>query len=82
MRESDAKKLLLEKDKSINLLAHIGSVLGWDYETILPKEASDERCEQLGLISELHHVEATAAPLREAVETLKGAKELMKLKKH
>lgn len=76
MTERQALDLLKSEDRNLAVLSHIEAALGWDYETILPKEAAEERCEQLGMIAGLRQKEATAPALREAVETLKDAKDL------
>ena len=46
-------KRLVELDREIGLLGHIGSLLGWDQETYMPPKAVEERSEQVALIEAL-----------------------------
>jgi carboxypeptidase Taq len=51
-------KRLVELDRQRTLFSHIGALLGWDQETYMPKNAIEERSEQLALIAELAHEKA------------------------
>lgn len=73
MTDKEALEYLRSRDREITLINHTSAVLGWDYETILPPKAVEERCEQLGTLSALAHRMSTEEKLREAVATLKDA---------
>ena len=49
-------------------LRSIGSLVGWDQETYMPRAAADARSDQLALLAELGHARATAPELGELIE--------------
>jgi carboxypeptidase Taq len=51
---------LKEIGKELTLLAHTGSLLGWDQETYMPSSALEERGEQLALLQGIEHDKLTA----------------------
>lgn len=67
MTNKEALSYLKEKDHYLSLLMHIGAVLNWDTETVMPEKAIYERAEQLSLISGLAHDAETDPKLEEAV---------------
>jgi carboxypeptidase Taq len=63
-------KRLVELDREIGLLGHIGSLLGWDQETYMPPKAVEERSEQVALIEALAHERAIAPEIDELLGAL------------
>ena len=55
----------------INNLSQIRSLLDWDQQVNLPVAGSEERSDQIGLISEYHHRLSTADELGNLLEELK-----------
>ncbi|HOX30714.1 MAG TPA: carboxypeptidase M32 [Spirochaetales bacterium] len=51
---------LVELDREVKLLAHMGAVLGWDQETYMPPMAIGERAEQIAYLEGLAHEKAVS----------------------
>lgn len=51
---------LIELDREVHIIAHIGALLGWDQETFMPQGAIEERAAQLALVEGLAHEKATS----------------------
>lgn len=67
MTNKEALSYLKEKDHYLSVLMHIGAVLNWDTETIMPEKAIEERAEQFSLLTGLGHDAETDPKLEEAV---------------
>ncbi|MBL8968599.1 MAG: carboxypeptidase M32, partial [Spirochaetaceae bacterium] len=61
---------LVELDREYTLVAHIGSVLGWDQETYMPPKAIEERAEQLALLEGLAHEKLADPAIGRLLEAL------------
>lgn len=61
---------LISIDREINLLNHIGALLGWDQETYMPPKAITERSEQLALVESLVHERFTRPEIAELLAAL------------
>ncbi|MDA3852343.1 MAG: carboxypeptidase M32 [Spirochaetaceae bacterium] len=72
--ENEVINKILEKDKEINLLGSIQSLLAWDQECLMPSDAVQWRSEQMGFISGFVHKKATEKSLGELVDKLKDEK--------
>ncbi|MCX8014237.1 MAG: carboxypeptidase M32, partial [Rectinema sp.] len=67
---------LIELDREHTLIAHIGSLLGWDQETYMPPRAIEERSSQLALIEGLAHQKATNPEIGELLASLESKSDL------
>jgi carboxypeptidase Taq len=63
-------KRLIELDREIALLGHIGALLGWDQETYMPPRAVEERSEQIALVEALAHERAVAPEIGDLLAAL------------
>lgn len=61
---------LLSHSKTIALLKAAESLLFWDQDTYMPKEAVEARSEQIQLINSLIHKEETSDSFKDALESL------------
>jgi carboxypeptidase Taq len=61
---------LIELDREVALLVHIGAILGWDQVTYMPAKAVGERSEQLAYIEGLAHDKLVAAEVGDLLEAL------------
>ena len=69
-KESDLD-LMKKIQKDIFLLGWTRALLYWDLETYMPKNASEERSEQLALLDSMIHEKATSQELFNVLERLK-----------
>lgn len=51
---------LVERVREASLVGSVGSVLGWDQETMMPEGGVEFRSRQLALLARLHHERSTA----------------------
>lgn len=75
MTSRDALELLKAEDRKLVALKHAISVLEWDFETGSPEKASDERAEQMSLLSVMYHDEVVSdrfASIVDAIEDTEG----------
>ena len=63
--------------KEVAVLQGISSLLGWDLQTYMPKDAALNRANQLALVSKGIHEKITSKELRESIDEL--SKEVDKL---
>jgi len=68
-----AYRLLLSELKEISLLSSVGSVLGWDERTQLPRRAASTRADQLSMMAKLIHQRFTAPKIGEWLSQLEGS---------
>ena len=61
---------LIEIDRELGLLGHIGALLGWDQETYMPTKAVDERSEQIALVETLAHEKAVSPEIGDLLAAL------------
>lgn len=69
---SPAAQTLVADLKRANVVASVQALLGWDEQVFLPAEAAARRGEQLALLAELHHREATNPRIGEALAALEA----------
>lgn len=58
--------------KRLHTLGTVSGLLGWDEQVNLPPESADQRAEQMALLAELSHAEASAPRLGELLRELEG----------
>jgi carboxypeptidase Taq len=63
-------KRLIELDREIALLGHIGALLGWDQETYMPSKAVEERADQIALVEGLAHERVVATEMGDLLAAL------------
>jgi carboxypeptidase Taq len=61
---------LVEIDREIGLLTHIGALLDWDLQAYMPPKAGDERAEQAALVQTLAHERLTRPEIGELLAAL------------
>ena len=61
---------LIELDREIALLGHVGALLGWDQETYMPPKAIGERSEQIALVQALAHERAVSGEIGDLLSAL------------
>jgi carboxypeptidase Taq len=61
---------LIELDREIVLLGHVGALLGWDQETYMPPKAIGERAEQTALVQALAHDRAVSGEMGDLLAAL------------
>ena len=71
-KQQKAYDRLLEIDKKITMIGHIGAVLEYDFETVMSKMGGDERSRQMAFLSSMVHEMSTSKELGECLETLSG----------
>ena len=59
--------------KRIHVLGSVGGLLGWDEQVNLPTGAAAQRGEQMALVAELTHAQASASALGEAITACEAA---------
>jgi carboxypeptidase Taq len=64
---------LTERLRSLQALASIAELLGWDEQVNLPPGAADQRARQMAAIAEVLHAAASAPRLGELIGALAGA---------
>jgi carboxypeptidase Taq len=70
MEASRAYTDLIRRIKQRNLLDSIGSLLGWDERTYMPRHGSAHRAEQMALVARLAHEMLTAPVIGELLDTV------------
>jgi carboxypeptidase Taq len=68
----DPAETLVAHLKRANVLASVISLLGWDEQVNLPPGAAERRAEQMALLAEMHHEEATDQRIGEALRALEA----------
>ena len=63
---------LLDHVRECSLLSSTAEILGWDNETMMPKEGLDYRSKQMALLARLTHERATDSRLAELIQDAKG----------
>ena len=66
----DNLNLIKEYQKEISLLSNAISLLSWDQQTYMPKDAFKNRSEQLALLSKLVHEKLISKELSKAIEEI------------
>lgn len=70
MTDRQALELLRKEDEHLVVLSHAIAVLGWDFETGSPEKASDERAEQMTLLSMMQHEEIVGDKISSLLDSI------------
>ena len=80
MKES--LEYIYKEQKEVSLYGGIAALLGWDQMTYMPPKGSDERAEQLSLISRLAHERVTSETLYTHLKKLNEKADTLTKKDH
>ena len=70
VKMKDSLDYIYTEQKQLSVISGIGALLGWDQMTYMPSHGSQERSDQLSLISRLAHEKFTSDELYHHVKQL------------
>jgi carboxypeptidase Taq len=73
---------IYKEQKEVSLYGGIAALLGWDQMTYMPPKGSEERADQLSLISRLAHERVTSETLYTHLKKLNDAANTLSKKDH